>query len=219
MNEIFSNSIRKQVTAGGVIAVLTLNKKEDISPTIESLLTGGISVIELTLRTPIAIEAINIITKDYPEILCGVGTILTPEQVVSAKEAGADFGVAPGLNRKVLESALKENFSFAPGISTASDIESALEYGCKMLKFFPAESMGGFPYLKHLNGPYMHLGLSYIPLGGINETNLVSYARESIIAGVGGSWIASQQLIADQKWKEIIENSKRAMKIYQGENK
>lgn len=217
MSKIFNNDVYKRLTTAGIVAVLVLHEEKHICPTIESLLSGGVSAIELTLRTPIAIEAVKTITKQYPEMLCGVGTILTPEQIVLAKNAGASFGVAPGLNRRVLDKAIEEKFSFAPGIATASEIEAALEYDCRLLKFFPAEHMGGLSYLTSLNSPYKHLGLTYIPLGGLNETNLASYARESIIGGIGGSWIASANLIDNEKWDEITKNARNALQIFNKE--
>ena len=213
MSKIFMNNVYQRLNNAGIVAVLVLQEEKHICPTIESLLSGGVSAIELTLRTPIAIEAVNTITKKYPEMLCGVGTILTPEQLALAKKAGANFGVAPGLNRRVMDRALEEKFSFAPGIATASDIETALEYDCKLLKFFHAEKMGGLSYLTSLNAPYKHLGLTYIPLGGLNETNLATYAKESIIGGIGGSWIASSKLIADEQWDRITKNARNAMQI------
>ncbi len=217
MENIFHSSISMKLKNAGIIAVLTLQQKESVKPVIESLLEGGVTAIELTLRTPIAVDAINMITEKYPEIICGAGTVLSPQQLVRAKEAGAVFGVAPGLNRNVLNKALEENFPFAPGIATASDIEAALEFGCTLLKFFPAEPLGGLPYLKSINGPYKHLGISYIPLGGINERNVSVYAGESIINSVGGSWIAPASLIADGKWNVIKNNAENALIIYRKE--
>lgn len=217
MSNIFDLEIGPKLKNAGIIAVLTLYKKEQVEPVIESLLEGGVTAIELTLRTPIAIDAINMITEKYREIVCGAGTVLSGKQLVLVKEAGAAFGVAPGLNRNVLAKALEEEFPFAPGIATPSDIETALEYGCNILKFFPAEPLGGFPYLKSINGPYKHLDLSFIPLGGIKETTLSSYTHESIINSVGGSWIASANLIADNRWNTIVSNARDALQMYKRE--
>jgi len=206
-------SIIETIKMAKIIAVLIIEEKRHVRPLIESLLEGGVNAIELTLRTKIAPEAIDIISSEYPEILCGVGTILTPEQTLLAKESGASFGVSPGLNRRVIEAARENNLPFFPGVSTPSDIEAALEYDYRLLKFFPAEPMGGIPYLKSINAPYKHLGISYLPLGGVSADNLHSYLKEDIIGGVGGSWIASPKLISDENWGQIVNNAKEAIAI------
>lgn len=211
---LMSKEIEKRIKEAGIVSVLVIEQEQHIRPVVESLLAGGVTAIELTLRTPIALEAVNIIHQEYPEMLLGVGTILTPDQVAQAKQAGADFGVAPGLNRRVMDAALEAKLPFGPGIATPSDIESALEYGCKLLKFFPAEPMGGLSYLRSMYAPYAHLGLSFIPLGGISQENLAEYAREKSIGAIGGSWIAAKKLIADQKWDTITQQARNAVDVF-----
>lgn len=210
MKEIFPEFLKKKVTETGIIAVLIIERLEDTRAIIEALLAGGVDTIELTLRTPAALDAIALIKKEYPQVICGAGTVLTPEQVVAVQAAGADFAVAPGLNRRVLDKALEIGLPFAPGITTASEIETALEYGCTLLKFFPAEASGGLNYLTSMNAPYKHLGLSYIPLGGLSQNNVSSYLKEPIIAGIGGSWLASTKLINAGAWETITENARAA---------
>lgn len=214
MEMLMNAAMQRRVQEAGIVAVLVLHETEQVRPTIEALLAGGIEAVELTLRTPVALDAVRIIHEEYSQMLCGVGTILTAQQAVAAQQAGADFGVAPGLNRKVMDTAKRIGLPYAPGIATPSDIESALEYDCRLLKFFPAETIGGIEYLKSMNAPYNHLGLSYIPLGGINERNLASYAKESIIAGIGGSWIASASLISEGRWNAITDNAKTAVDMF-----
>jgi 2-dehydro-3-deoxyphosphogluconate aldolase/(4S)-4-hydroxy-2-oxoglutarate aldolase len=211
---LMSQEIENRIKQAGIVSVLVIEKQQHIRPVVEALLEGGVTAIELTLRTPIALEAVNIIHQGYPEMLLGVGTILTPDQTVQAKQAGADFGVSPGLNRKVMDAALEAALPFGPGIATPSDIESALEYGCKLLKFFPAEPMGGLSYLRSMYAPYAHLGLSFIPLGGISQENLAEYAREKSIGAIGGSWIAAKKLIADQKWDTITRQARDAVDVF-----
>lgn len=211
--QLCSSDIQTRITDAGIVAVLVFESTDEVRPTIDALLAGGINAIELTLRTEAALDAVRIVTSEYPQILCGVGTILTPEQVIRAKDAGADFGVAPGLNRRVMDTAMEIGFDFAPGITTASDIESALEYGCRMLKFFPAEKIGGLSYLSSMNAPYKHLGLTYIPLGGMNQDNLASYAESEIIAAIGGSWLANRALIEKKAWKEIEQRAAAAIAL------
>ena len=165
------------------------------------------------MRTPVALDALRIIKKQYPGMLAGIGTVLTPEQVRVIAEEGADFAVAPGTNRRVIEESLKLGLSFAPGISTASDIETALEYDFRLMKFFPAELMGGINYLNGINGPYEHLGIEYIPLGGLNEKNMQDYLNQKRVAAVGGSWIAKRDLLGAKDWEAIFRNAEAARRI------
>lgn len=210
MDRDMVNRIKK----AGIISVLVIEENQHIRPVVDALLAGGVTAIELTLRTPIALEAVKIIHQEYPEMLLGVGTILTVDQVLQAKLAGADFGVAPGLNRRVMDAALEMNLPFGPGIATPSDIESALEYDCKLLKFFPAEPMGGLRYLRSMYTPYAHLDLSFVPLGGISQENLPDYAREKAIGAIGGSWIASRNQIMDQHWDAITKQARNAVEVF-----
>jgi len=140
----------------------------------------------------------------------GIGTILTPEQVREVVDAGAAFGVAPGTNPRVLEAAVGAGLSFAPGVATPSDIERALEFGCRMLKFFPAEPSGGIPYLKSMAAPYLHLNLEFMPLGGLNAGNMPDYLQSSLVAAVGGSWLARRPVIQDRDWHRITEQAREA---------
>jgi 2-dehydro-3-deoxyphosphogluconate aldolase/(4S)-4-hydroxy-2-oxoglutarate aldolase len=143
-------------------------------------------------------------------MLAGMGTILSPGHVQAAWQAGAAFGVSPGTNPRVLQEAQRIGLPFAPGIATPSDLEVALELGCREVKFFPAEPIGGLAYLKSLAAPYAHLGIRFLPLGGITADNLASYLVEPMILAVGGSWIAPRQLILDQKWTAITHNAAEA---------
>jgi len=195
----------------GVIAVLVVDRAEDAVPLAKALLAGGVGVMELTLRTPAALVALKAIRASVPEMIAGVGTILTPAQVQAAKDAGAAFGVAPGMNPRVLAAARAAGLSFAPGITTPSDIEAALECGCRLLKFFPCEASGGLPYLKNIAAPYAHLGLKYVPLGGLNEKNMAGYLSEPIVGALGGSWLAPRELIGD--WKAITARCAAASEI------
>lgn len=196
--------------AGGVIAVLVVDRAEDGVPLARALLEGGVDVMELTLRTPAALEALKLIRSEVPEMMAGVGTILTPEQARQAKDEGAAFGVAPGMNSRVVNEALKISLPFAPGVSSPSDIEQALECGCRLLKFFPAEGCGGMAFLKNMAAPYMHLGLRYIPLGGLHAGNIDTYVKDPMVHALGGSWIAPRELIAKCDWAAITLNARSA---------
>ena len=186
-----------------MIAVLVIDAADHAVPLATALLDGGVDCMELTLRTPAAIEALNNVRARVPDMLAGIGTILTPQHVDSVLEAGAAFGVAPGLNPNVIRRAQQRKLPFAPGIVTPSDVEAAIELGCRELKFFPAQPSGGIAYLNSISAPYAHLGLQYIPLGGISTGNLAEYLADPAVPAVGGSWIAPRELIGKQDWAEI----------------
>jgi 2-dehydro-3-deoxyphosphogluconate aldolase / (4S)-4-hydroxy-2-oxoglutarate aldolase len=193
--------------------VLIVDRVEDAVPLAKSLLDGGVGVMELTLRTEAALGALKAIRSAVPEMLAGVGTILTPAQVTEVKEAGAAFGVAPGVSRRVMEAAQKAGLSFAPGILTPSDIEAALEYDCRLLKLFPAEPAGGLAYLKAMAAPYAHLGLKFVPLGGVNAKNMGTYLADPLISALGGSWLAPREAILAGDWKKITGLAAEAVEI------
>lgn len=199
----------------GIIAVLMIDHVDDAVPVAQALLAGGVDCMELTLRTDAAMESLLRIRAEVPKMTAGVGTILTLEQVREVAEARASFGVSPGFNPRVVAEARRFGLPFAPGICTPSDIESALEHGCRLLKFFPAEPSGGLPFLKAIAAPYAHLGLRYIPLGGVDENNAERYLSEPMIQAIGGSWLAPRELIQRKDWKAIEDNARRASAIVQ----
>lgn len=196
-----------------IIAVLVIDDLDDAVPVAESLVGGGVDIMELTLRTPIAFDALRVIRDRVPGMCAGMGTVLTAEQCRRAKELGADFAVSPGFNRSVVAAALECGLPFGPGIATPSDIEGAWELGCSILKLFPAEPLGGLDYLSSMNAPYQHLDLSYIPLGGVNEGNLSEWLGRREIIAVGGSWIAPRELIREHRWAEIERRALSARRI------
>ena len=205
------DDIAIKLTSKGIVAVLIIDKAVDAVPLAETLMEGGVDAMELTLRTEAALPSLEAIRNKVPEMLAGIGTILTPEQVIQAKNSGASFGVSPGTNLATIEAAIDIGLPFAPGIMTPSDIETTLSYECEILKFFPAGSSGGIKHLKNITYTYYHLGLKYIPLGGINEANMNDYLSENIIAAVGGSWIASRENINSNNWQQIKANAQSAI--------
>lgn len=210
---LFSTELVERIHKARVMAVLVVDRAEDGVPLAEALLCGGVNAMELTLRTTAAIDVLKVVRAKVPEMLVGVGTVLTREQVKQGADAGAAFGMAPGLNPKVLEEAARSGLPFAPGVATPSDIEAALELGCQELKFFPAEPIGGIRYLRTLASPYTHRKLRYIPLGGINVDNARDYLADPLVLAVGGSWIASQTLIQQRDWKTITQRAAEASRI------
>ncbi|MHB8970985.1 MAG: bifunctional 4-hydroxy-2-oxoglutarate aldolase/2-dehydro-3-deoxy-phosphogluconate aldolase [Pirellulaceae bacterium] len=205
MKSQFAPEILQRIEHCGVIAVLVVDAVKDAVPLARALLDGGIDVMELTLRTPAALDALLAIRAEVPDMLAGIGTILTPDQVQRAREAGAAFGVAPGTNRRVVEAARSVSLPFAPGIATPSDLELALELGCPEVKFFPAESCGGLEYLRSLAAPYVHLGVRFIPLGGLKLENAGAYLIDPLVLAVGGSWLAPRNLIQAGDWLSICQ--------------
>lgn len=213
MTPAFDPSLADKIIESGIVAVLVVDRVEDAVPLARALLAGGIGAMELTLRTPAALAALKIIRREVPEMLAGVGTILTTDQVAHVVEADATFGVSPGVNPRILSAAREAGLSFAPGILTPSDIEVALEHGCKLLKFFPAEPSGGLSYLNAMAAPYAHLGLKFVPLGGINAKNMASYLADSSVAALGGSWLAPRDLIHAGAWEKITALAAEAREI------
>ena len=211
MPGLFEEELINKIQASGIIAVLVVDELQDCVTLAKCLLDNGVSAMELTLRTPLALEAVQAITDQVPEMLAGVGTVLTTEQVEQVAKAGAAFAVAPGLNPNVVTKASQLQLPFAPGVATPSDIERAVGLGCKVLKFFPAEVSGGLKYLKSMAAPYNHLGLKYIPLGGLKLDNMRAYLEDPLVLAIGGSWIAPRKSIQAKDWNRIAANAKQAI--------
>jgi 2-dehydro-3-deoxyphosphogluconate aldolase/(4S)-4-hydroxy-2-oxoglutarate aldolase len=207
---MFPADLHQQIKRSAVVAVLVIDDASNAVPLARALLRGGIDSMELTLRTDAALDSLRAIRDEVPEMLAGIGTILTTEQVDEVVAAGAAFGVAPGLNRRVVEHAQEKGLPFGPGIATPSDIEQGIELGCRTLKYFPAETSGGLPHLKNMAAPYQHLGLDFIPLGGLNANNMSEYLASPLISAIGGSWIAKRDVIAAQDWDTIEANAREA---------
>ncbi len=203
----------------GVVAVVTIEDAAVAVPLARALVAGGVRAMELTLRTGVALESMERIVGEVPEMLVGAGTVLRPEQVDRVQRVGAAFGVAPGMNASVVRTAREAGLPFAPGIATPSDIESALEFGCRVLKFFPADGLGGLSYLENIAAPYRHLGLCYIPLGGISDSNLAEYLEHPDVLAVGGSWLAPLRMIDDRDWDGIEAQAARAAGVARAEAK
>ncbi|NLT71964.1 MAG: bifunctional 4-hydroxy-2-oxoglutarate aldolase/2-dehydro-3-deoxy-phosphogluconate aldolase [Verrucomicrobiaceae bacterium] len=210
------SDIGKAITDARLIAVLVIDDLESAVPVAESLLAGGVTAMELTLRTPVALEAVVRIREACPEMRIGIGTILFPDQVAAAAASGAAFGVSPGVNPAIIRQAQATGLPFGPGIMTPTDIDLAIQEGCRLLKFFPAESSGGLAHLKNIAAPYAHLGPKFIPLGGIRLDNMATYLASDLIAAVGGSWLAPREVIGARDWKKIEQNARDATAVLQG---
>lgn len=202
--------IWEKIEQAGVIAVLVVDEVNDAAPLARALLDGGIEAMELTLRTPAAVDALRAIRAEVPDMLAGIGTILTPAQVAEVLHAGAAFGVSPGMNPRVIQAALDNGLPFAPGIATPSELERAIEMGCRNVKFFPAEPQGGLPYLRSMMAPYRHLGIRCVPLGGLNMDNMKAYLADEHITAIGGSWLAPRDRIRQGDWQAIRDKAQAA---------
>ena len=213
MDSLFPLETIGRMEQNGVIAVLVIDEPASVIPLARALLACGIDVVELTLRTPAALDALRVLRDQVPEVLAGVGTILERNQVEQVAAAGAAFGVSPGLNPSIVKHAQDVGLPFAPGVVTPTEVERAVELGCRELKFFPAEPSGGIKYLRSMYAPYAHLGLQFIPLGGLNASNMAAYLYDDAVPAIGGSWIATRKLIQAQDWSTVIDHATEARRI------
>lgn len=195
----------------GVLPVVTIERPEHAVELGRALLAAGLPCAEITFRTAAAEEAIQRLTSSLPEMLVGAGTVLTADQARLAVSAGAQFIVSPGFNPGVVDWCLENRVPITPGIATPTEIEMALEKGVKILKFFPAESLGGIPMLKAIAAPYA--GIRFIPTGGINPGNLADYLAQPMVHCCGGSWLVRTELISSARFEEITRLSREAVSI------
>ncbi len=208
---MWSQEITKSLERAGIVAVVVLDREQDAVPTARALLRGGVSHMEPTLRTEAAPAALQAIVREVPEMTVGAGTVLTAEQVARVTEIGVRFAVAPGFNPAVAAAAATAGLSFAPGVATPSDIEAAYYHGCRVLKLFPATPLGGPQFLKSVNAAYRHLGLRFIPTGGVTAETMTDWLALPEVIAVGGSWLAPAGLIRDGNWDEIERRARDAV--------
>jgi 2-dehydro-3-deoxyphosphogluconate aldolase/(4S)-4-hydroxy-2-oxoglutarate aldolase len=197
------------LNAGPVMPVMVIQNLEDAVPLAKALVAGGIKVLEITLRTPIALDAIRLISQEVKDAIVGAGTITTPEQLKAAEEAGAVFAISPGLTPKLLAAANAGNIVLIPGISTLSELMLGMEYGLDHFKFFPAEAAGGIPMLKSIAGPVPNV--TFCPTGGISPENYNSYLQLSNVACVGGSWLVPADVVKSKNWTRVTELAKQTI--------
>ncbi|MBQ7961076.1 MAG: bifunctional 4-hydroxy-2-oxoglutarate aldolase/2-dehydro-3-deoxy-phosphogluconate aldolase [Clostridia bacterium] len=203
------NEILKEISKIGIVPVVKIDNAKDAVPLADALIKGGLPCAEVTFRTAAAEEAIALMTKEFPEMLVGAGTVLTTEQVDKAVNAGAKFIVTPGFNEKVVQYCVDKNIPITPGCPSTSDIEAALALGLDVVKFFPAENLGGIGMIKALAAPYV--GVRFMPTGGINAKNINSYLDCDKILACGGSWMVKDTLINEGKFDEIEALTKEAV--------
>ena len=214
MKKSMHEDIQTELAKRAVVAVLVIDDATTAVPVARALVQGGITAIELALRTEAAPAAIKAIHDNVPEMMIGIGTVIKPGQAKMVKDLGAAFAVSPGFNPTILKEAIACGLPFAPGISTASELELAHEAGCDFLKLFPAVPLGGISYFKAMTGPYNYLGINFFPLGGVTEENLPEWASQKNIPTIGGSWIATAALIQEKNYAEITRRAEKAIKIW-----
>jgi 2-dehydro-3-deoxyphosphogluconate aldolase/(4S)-4-hydroxy-2-oxoglutarate aldolase len=204
-------AIEGRLRAAGVVPVVELPAAEHAVPLADALVAGGLSCVEITFRTPAAREGLAAIREAHPEILLGAGTVLEEEQLDAAVAAGADFAVAPGLTEEIVRAAFGRGLPMLPGTCTPSDIERARRLGLRLVKFFPAEPMGGAPYLRALCGPYRDI--SFVPTGSVTTATLEDYLALPQVVACGGSWMVKPDFIRNGEWGRITELAAESVAI------
>lgn len=208
------NAVLQKLSAIGIVPVVRIDDVKDALPLANALCEGGLPCAEVTFRTAQAEEAIAIIAKERPEMLVGAGTVLTTEQVDRAVAAGAKFIVSPGLNPKIVKYCQEKGVPITPGTANASDIETAIELGLDVVKFFPAEVNGGIKAIKALAAPYVNM--KFMPTGGVNAKNLNEYLSFSKIIACGGSWMVDPEMVSAGDFDGITRLTKEAVQLMLG---
>ena len=205
------NEVLMKIGQMGIVPVVVLNDVKNSVPLAQSLINGGLPCAEVTFRTEAAQQSIAEISKNFPQMFVGAGTVLTTEQVDRAVDAGAKFIVSPGFNPKVVEYCIKKGYPVTPGIMTPTELEMALEFGLDVVKFFPAENAGGLKMIKAMAAPYTKI--KFMPTGGINPQNVREYLQCDKILACGGSWMVKGDLINSGNFAEIEKLTKEASQI------
>ena len=199
-----------RMKASGIVPVVVLEDSARAVDTAKALLAGGIDVMEITLRTEVAAESIELVAKQCPDMLVGAGTVTTLEQCREVVKKGASFIVSPGFDEEIVKWCVENKIMVLPGCVTPSEIMRARSYGIETVKFFPANVYGGLQALKALAAPFNKM--SFLPTGGINEKNLSEYSVQPYVAAVGGSWICTAKDISEGDFEKITEMCKEARK-------
>ena len=200
---------KEVLTTCPVMPVMVIQNLDDAVPLARALVAGGIKVLEITLRTPIALEAIRQISQQVKDAIVGAGTIANPAQLQAAEDAGAMFAISPGITPSLLNAANNGNIALIPGIATLSELMLGMEHGLDHFKFFPAEAAGSIPMLKAIAGPFPQI--TFCPTGGISPGNYNDYLKLPNVACVGGSWLAPQAVVNEKNWAKVTELAKKAL--------
>jgi 2-dehydro-3-deoxyphosphogluconate aldolase/(4S)-4-hydroxy-2-oxoglutarate aldolase len=196
-------------TMGPIVPVLVIKNVEDALPIAEALLAADVKILEVTLRTPSALDVIAKIAKELPEAVIGAGTVTNREQLQRCVDAGAKFAISPGMTKDLLQAGNEGNIALIPGISSISELMDAADFGYDHLKFFPAEASGGVNAIKSIGGPFPDI--RFCPTGGININNIRNYLALPNVACCGGSWLVSDEIVANKDWSAITTLAKQAL--------
>lgn len=201
----------ERIAGIGVVPVIAIDSVDHALPLADALLEAGLPTAEITFRTHAAANVLARLRDERPELLIGAGTLLSPAQVEQAVEAGAAYGLAPGYDPAVVEAARQLGLPFIPGVMTPSDITLAVAQGCRLMKFFPATAAGGPSMLQNIAAPFAHLGLSFMPTGGVKMATIGDWLALPEIAAVGGTWIATTRQMHDGDWSGICSRAGAAI--------
>ena len=208
------NEILKKIEEVRIVPVVVLEDAKDAAPLANALCEGGLACAEVTFRTDEAAEVIKEMKKARPDMLVGAGTVLTKEQVDQAVDAGAQFIVSPGLNPEIVEYCVNKNLTIIPGCANPSDVEQALKYHLEVVKFFPAEALGGLKLIKAMSAPYKNV--KFMPTGGINPKNVKEYLDFKAIIACGGTWMVPKDAVENKEVDKIEKLTKEAVEAIRG---
>jgi len=205
----WKTSAEQILTSGPVVPVIVINKLEHAVPLAKALVAGGVRVLEVTLRTACAVEAIKAIAKEVPDAIIGAGTVLNPEQLAEVTAAGAQFAISPGLTEPLLKAANAGPIPLIPGISTVSELMLGLDAGLREFKFFPAEANGGVKALQAIAGPFPQV--RFCPTGGITPNNYRDYLALKSVLCIGGSWLVPAEALESGDYARITKLAQEAV--------
>lgn len=205
----WKTSAEQILTSGPVVPVIVINKLEHAVPLAKALVAGGVRVLEVTLRTECALEAIRAIAREVPDAIIGAGTVLNPEQLAQVTAAGAQFAISPGLTDALLKAANEGSIPLIPGISTVSELMLGLDAGLREFKFFPAEANGGVKALQAIAGPFPQV--RFCPTGGITPGNYREYLALKSVLCIGGSWLVPGDALESGDYARITDLAREAV--------
>jgi len=206
-----AEQVAKRIAAIGLLPVVELRSVSEAVPLLEALSAGGLRAAEITLRTEAGLPAIAAVRHSHPDALVGAGTVRSADDARRAIDQGAQFVVSPGTDREIVELCTSLNVPAVPGVCTPTEVQSALRFGARVLKFFPAQALGGVTFLKALAGPFGEA--AFVPTGGIDPSNLREYLRLPSVVACGGSWMVTPALLAERRFDRVEELAREAVAI------